>query len=334
MARAGINKALVQHARDTLLARGLTPSIEAVRAELGHTGSKTTINRYLRELTADEPRPPTVRLDEELQAYIGSLAQRLAADAQATVAADRARLERQQAAFQHQREVNQARYDELHKAHQLALQERQAATTREQRLNERLQQLDGGLHRLQEVEVRQLQLLEERANQIRSLEEKHLHARAALEHYREQHVRQRQEELSRNDVQLQQLQQELRRAQDRLMAKQEELAQVYRELERLSAEQQARNLELRHQSQALQQGRAECEQLAAAMQQAHDRQQTLQRDASEMRERAHRYLLDRRQDRRDLRDMARQLTLLHRLLARLEPRDGNSSPTEPDALPM
>jgi len=43
MARAGINKALVQRARDALLTRGLSPSIEAVRAELGHTGSKTTI---------------------------------------------------------------------------------------------------------------------------------------------------------------------------------------------------------------------------------------------------------------------------------------------------
>jgi chromosome segregation ATPase len=319
MARAGINKALVQEARDSLLARSLTPSIEAVRAELGHTGSKTTISRYLRELAAAEPRPPTVRLDEELQAFIGSLAQRLATDAQATVAADRARLERQQAAFQHQREVDQARYEELHKAHQLVLQERQAATTREQQLQERLQHLEGNLQRLREIEVRQLQLLEERAHQILSLEDKHSHARAALEHYREQHVQQRQDELTRHDAHLQHLQQELRRALDRLTAKQEELAQVYRDLERLTAKQQARNLELRSQSQALQQRSAECKQLAAAVQLAQDSQQMLQTDSTALRERAHRYLLDRRQDRRDLRDMARQLTQLHRLLAHLKP---------------
>lgn len=55
MARSGINKALVQTARDALLARGETPSIDAVRVELGHTGSKTTINRYLRELANEEP---------------------------------------------------------------------------------------------------------------------------------------------------------------------------------------------------------------------------------------------------------------------------------------
>jgi len=319
MARAGINKALVQQARDSLLARNLTPSIEAVRAELGHTGSKTTISRYLRELAATEPRPPTVSLDEELQAFIRSLAQRLAADAQASVAADRARLERQQSAFQHQREIDQARYEELNKSHQRSLQERQAATTREQQLNERLQQSEGSLQRLREVEVRQLQLLEERANQIHSLEEKHIHARAGLEHYREQHVLQRQEELTRHDLLLQQVQQELRRARDRLTAKQEELAQLYRELERLSAEHKAQNLELRNQSQALQQRSAECERLATTVQLAENGQKMLQTDSSALRERAHRYLLDHRQDRRELRDMARQLAQLHGLLAQLRP---------------
>ena len=52
MARGGINKALVQHARAALLGRGRRPSIDAVRIELGNTGSKTTISRYLKELDA------------------------------------------------------------------------------------------------------------------------------------------------------------------------------------------------------------------------------------------------------------------------------------------
>ena len=50
MARGGINKAIVQKARQALLARGEHPSIDAVRIELGNTGSKTTIHRYLKEL--------------------------------------------------------------------------------------------------------------------------------------------------------------------------------------------------------------------------------------------------------------------------------------------
>ncbi len=50
MARGGINKAVVQKARTALLARGEHPSIDTVRIELGNTGSKTTIHRYLKEL--------------------------------------------------------------------------------------------------------------------------------------------------------------------------------------------------------------------------------------------------------------------------------------------
>ena len=50
MARGGVNKAVVQIARTAILARGEHPSIDAVRIELGNTGSKTTIHRYLKEL--------------------------------------------------------------------------------------------------------------------------------------------------------------------------------------------------------------------------------------------------------------------------------------------
>lgn len=52
MARGGITKALVQKARDALIARGVRPSIDAVRIELGSTGSKNTIQRCLKELDA------------------------------------------------------------------------------------------------------------------------------------------------------------------------------------------------------------------------------------------------------------------------------------------
>lgn len=51
MARGGVNKAVVQIARTAILARGEHPSIDAVRIEMGNTGSKTTIHRYLKELT-------------------------------------------------------------------------------------------------------------------------------------------------------------------------------------------------------------------------------------------------------------------------------------------
>lgn len=79
MARGGINKALVQKARAALLARGVNPSIDAVRVELGNTGSKTTISRYLQELEATDTRPQSDpnRLSDELIGIVDQLLKRL-----------------------------------------------------------------------------------------------------------------------------------------------------------------------------------------------------------------------------------------------------------------
>lgn len=54
MARAGIYKSEVVRARDNLLAMGRYPSIDAIRGELGNTGSKGTIHRYLKEIEEEE----------------------------------------------------------------------------------------------------------------------------------------------------------------------------------------------------------------------------------------------------------------------------------------
>jgi hypothetical protein len=54
MARTGLYKSEVKKARDTLLAIGRRPSVDAVRIELGNTGSKTTIHKYLKELEEEE----------------------------------------------------------------------------------------------------------------------------------------------------------------------------------------------------------------------------------------------------------------------------------------
>ena len=62
MARGGVNKAVVQIARTAILARGEHPSIDAVRIEMGNTGSKTTIHRYLKELDETDSRRVIQRL--------------------------------------------------------------------------------------------------------------------------------------------------------------------------------------------------------------------------------------------------------------------------------
>lgn len=54
MVNGGIDKARVQLARDALLKRGERITINAIRAELGNTGSRTTILRYLQELNRQD----------------------------------------------------------------------------------------------------------------------------------------------------------------------------------------------------------------------------------------------------------------------------------------
>ena len=83
MARTGIGKSEVQRARDRLLARRTHPSIDAVRAELGHTGSKTTIQRYLRELEEEEGSglDRTAAVSEAIQELVQRLAARLGEEA-------------------------------------------------------------------------------------------------------------------------------------------------------------------------------------------------------------------------------------------------------------
>ncbi|HEK1690810.1 TPA: DNA-binding protein [Pseudomonas putida] len=315
MARIGINKALVQQARDALLARQERPSIEAIRAELGHTGSKTTIQRYLKELEAQQPIPPSICLSDELQAYIISLAQRLALEAQESVIADRARLQRQQAAYEQQRQIDAARQDEVLKNHQRLLEQYQDSQEFNRQLAERLQIAEGERQRLLADASHHETLLNERVQQIESLEEKHVHAREALRHYREQAQRQREEEILRYETQRQGMQHELRERQQQLLLKQEESLQLYRELERLTLEQQNRSKELRRQTEEIEQWSHRYERLQNDLLQAQAHSAIQEQQLSTLHERARHYLLDRRQDQRNLRRAMRQIGHLQSLLA-------------------
>ena len=111
MARGGITKALVQIARTAILARGEHPSIDAVRIEMGNTGSKTTIHRYLKEL--DDGAQPTEAsaepIDDELTALVSRLAQRLKEQAQEPIEQAREQFEEQREALESElKQVRQA----------------------------------------------------------------------------------------------------------------------------------------------------------------------------------------------------------------------------------
>ncbi|EXF93339.1 integrase [Pseudomonas fluorescens HK44] len=238
MARGGINKAIVQKAREALLARGENPSIDAVRVELGNTGSKTTIHRYLKELDEVDQRrkAPQQGLSDELTELVTRVAQRLAEEGEeqiqralATSDADKAELKEQLEASQVALRQLQQQFDIQRIALDTESAELQTCRTTlqaEQTRNARLSQSN------LDLEVR----LTDKEQQIRSLEEKHLHARDALEHYRGAIKEQREQEQRRHEGQLQQIQMELRHQQQTLIIKQDELTTLNRDNERLLTE--------------------------------------------------------------------------------------------------
>ena len=72
-----------------------------------------------------------------------------------------------------------------------------------------------------------------------SLDEKHQHARAALEHYRQSVKEQREQELRRHEQQVQLLQVDVRTLNQTLIVKQNELTQLHQDRARIAAEMNA-----------------------------------------------------------------------------------------------
>ncbi|NCE83586.1 DNA-binding protein [Pseudomonas sp. Q1] len=238
MARGGINKAVVQTARLAILARGENPSIDAVRIEMGNTGSKTTIHRYLKELDESENRLAITQapLDDELSELVARLAQRLKEKAQEPIDLAQAQFEQHKAALLTQLETLEQAHSQLQQQFDIqgaALAEESAALQTASTSLQTEQTRNAGLSQAcSDYELR----LNDKDEQIRSLEDKHLHARDALEHYRNAVKEQREQEQRRHEGQLQQLQAELRQAQQSALVRQDEITQLHRDNERLLIE--------------------------------------------------------------------------------------------------
>lgn len=241
MARNGIGKSEVQRARDRLLARRTHPSIDAVRAELGHTGSKTTIQRYLRELEEEEGSDldRTAAVSEAIQELIQRLAARLTEEASAQVVALREQYETQL------RERDEQMAQQCRETEALAGQLRQTEIMlqAEQITHVTTRQALAEAHTAHERLTQQVADLTDRLadNEAhrQSLEAKHLHARETLEHYRQSVKEQREQELRRHEQQVQMLQVDVRTLNQTLVVKQNELTQLHQERARIAAEMNA-----------------------------------------------------------------------------------------------
>lgn len=226
MARSGIYKSDVLRARDRLVADGRYPSIDAVRRELGDTGSKGTIHRFLKEIDeeqgGDRPGVAQAPVSEALTELVARLAERLREEADervqvleagqaarlAELAAERETLQRELAVQSDAR----AQAEGLH-AGLLRLHEALQATSSRLQLDlaDRSRDLAGTQERLADL-----------VRHTESLEEKNRHAQKSLEHFRQASREQREQEARQHEQQVQYLQGELHTLRQALAVKQHE----------------------------------------------------------------------------------------------------------------
>ena len=267
MARAGIYKTDVVRAKDALLKRGRHPSIDAIRIELGNTGSKGTIHRYLKEIEEEEGDASSkVNVGEALQGLVARLAERLEMEAAAQVANAESRhagqLAEMQARLDKRQEELQATRASLTKTEAALAHEKashQGASEQLTRLKVELAQLTAQTGGLQER-------LDESRTHILSLEQKHQQAHSALEHFRAASKEQRDRELRQHEQQVQFLQAELGKANASLADKATELRVIAQEKLDTLSQLQATRAEARQSEERLRELKPLKEQLIAQAQ--------------------------------------------------------------------
>jgi len=235
MARSGVYFSDVKRARDEVIAQGRHPSIDAARAALGNTGSKTTIHKYLREIEVEEGGA-TQAVSDAIFALATQLAEQLKREATAELDEVRARMNDQRAADERARAELEAKLGEARRAvndvsRRLEACEQDLATVQNQLGAEKIAR--------HTAEQRVLDLNDRLADAERhqeSLEEKHKHARDALELYRTASKEQREQEQRRYEHQVHGLQTELKQAQLAFSLKQEELTRLNKEAAALATE--------------------------------------------------------------------------------------------------
>lgn len=238
MARTGLYKSEVKKARESLIAQGRHPSVDAIRIELGNTGSKSTIHKYLKELEVEDGgiTDRKTSISEALHDLVARLAVQLEDEANARIgevqtqsAEKELRLNVSIAALT---AANEALSDKLSAAETKTESEVAAHA----RISESLQRETILRHTLEQQVADLKERLVENEAHLQSLETKHTHARESLEHYRESVKEQRDQDIRRHEHQVQQQQGEIRHLQQSLVLKQNEITALNQDGARLVAE--------------------------------------------------------------------------------------------------
>ncbi|MEO7323229.1 MAG: DNA-binding protein [Dokdonella sp.] len=235
MARGGVYKTEIEKARNALLAEGKHPSVDAVRVALGNTGSKTTIHRYLKELEAEDNQGVGGKfpLSDALTDLVSRLAGRLNEEADARItdvqAQSDTRAREHVEAMERQRQEGAALSAQLQRSDVALQAERDEHTA----TRHAFQDATVAMRELEERVAGLTSRLADHEAHAQSLEEKHRHAREALEHFRTSTKEQRDQEQRRHEHQVQELQVELRKTNETVTAKNLEVLRLNRDNARM-----------------------------------------------------------------------------------------------------
>jgi chromosome segregation ATPase len=270
MARSGIYKSEVARARNNLIAQDRHPSIDAVRIELGNTGSKATIHRYLKEIEEEESGEVKGRgatLSEALQSLTVRLAEQLQDEADLQVlqlkAVHAGELKTSQDALKAAQQEIQALKKNLAESQAEVVtmkgqfDDLSAAFLAETKARSKAEQHGTDL---------QLQLESEKGHRA-ATEVKYGDARRALDHFHEASREQRDQDTRKHDNQVQFLQQEIHGLKESLTQAQLKSAEAFQELARMTSELGAARRELAQQETLKGQLQSLNEQLANAQNQ-------------------------------------------------------------------
>jgi len=235
MARTGVYFSDVKKARDKLVAQGRRPSIDAVRAALGDTGSKTTIHKFLRELDVEENAPER-NVTDTILTLAKQLGEQLKQEAGVELEAVRNEMSDLRAAHASQlaemeQELADARLKHDDFTRKLAASQVECAA-----LQDQLHAQQIARHTAEQHSIDLGARLADAQQHQTSLEDKHRQAREALEHFRTAAKEQRDQEARRHAHQLQGVQVELRDARLAAAMKQDEMTRLNKEAAALVAE--------------------------------------------------------------------------------------------------
>lgn len=231
MARSGIKRENVEKARQALIARGVSISIDAIRIELGNTGSKSTIHKHLKDIEQEEAgREMCPSLSEELMVLIGHVAKRIETEANEKIQLLRSEHQQEVTELRNKIEGIEHENSELREQHTVLQNANSSGQEECSTLKNRLDQCEQKVSHSQQAIVSRDKEIDLLTSHNASLEAKHKDARDSLSHYRESLKHQRVQERSRYDEQIAQLQQAHRECQLLLTKKQDLLTTTQSDL--------------------------------------------------------------------------------------------------------